>query len=137
MLDLTRCQPEVCCMRQPAVIAATTAATAWLCRMYQQRHFTAAMTTAQPAQQRFQQDSSHGRSCTGLTACKLSSAATVAVTMCWCTKLRTPAAYSATSQTCLVLQFLRKMAPPTDPYLHNDLHLREAPADWPGGWEAW
>lgn len=24
-------------------------------------------------------------------------------------------------------QFLRKLAPPTDPYLHNDLHLREAP----------
>eukprot|EP00983_Pelagomonas_calceolata_P058895 1145678-Pelagomonas_calceolata.AAC.4 len=22
-------------------------------------------------------------------------------------------------------------------YLHNDLHLREAPKDWPGGWEAW
>ena len=21
--------------------------------------------------------------------------------------------------------------------LHNDLHLREAPPDWPGGWEAW
>lgn len=36
-----------------------------------------------------------------------------------------------------IRQFLRKMAPPSDPYLHNDLHLREAPADWPGGWEAW
>jgi hypothetical protein len=30
---------------------------------------------------------------------------------------------------CL-LQYLRKLAPPTEPYLHNDLHLREAPADW-------
>uniref|UniRef100_A0A383WEC1 Secondary thiamine-phosphate synthase enzyme n=1 Tax=Tetradesmus obliquus TaxID=3088 RepID=A0A383WEC1_TETOB len=36
-----------------------------------------------------------------------------------------------------VRQFLRKLAPASDPYLHNDLHLREAPADWPGGWEAW
>lgn len=36
-----------------------------------------------------------------------------------------------------IRQFLRKLAPPSDPYLHNDLHLREAPADWPGGWEAW
>eukprot|EP00775_Hariotina_reticulata_P001345 gene1345-1687_t len=36
-----------------------------------------------------------------------------------------------------IRQFLRKLAPPGDPYLHNDLHLREAPADWPGGWEAW
>jgi hypothetical protein len=25
------------------------------------------------------------------------------------------------------------MAPPSDPYLHNDLHLREAPEGWPGG----
>ena len=33
--------------------------------------------------------------------------------------------------------FLRKIAPPDAPYLHNDLHLREAPPDWPGGWEAW
>ena len=32
--------------------------------------------------------------------------------------------------------FLRKLAPPDAPYLHNDLHLRGAP-DWPGGWEAW
>lgn len=36
-----------------------------------------------------------------------------------------------------IRQFLRKLAPASDPYLHNDLHLREAPADWPGGWEAW
>eukprot|EP00878_Enallax_costatus_P012807 GHUV01013374.1.p1 GENE.GHUV01013374.1~~GHUV01013374.1.p1 ORF type:complete len:137 (+),score=15.44 GHUV01013374.1:111-521(+) len=36
-----------------------------------------------------------------------------------------------------IRQFLHKLAPPNDPYLHNDLHLREAPADWPGGWEAW
>ena len=31
----------------------------------------------------------------------------------------------------------RRLAPPSDFYLHNDLHLRQAPADWPGGWEAW
>ncbi|KAI8475458.1 MAG: hypothetical protein J3K34DRAFT_404152 [Monoraphidium minutum] len=36
-----------------------------------------------------------------------------------------------------IRQFLRKVAPPSDPYLHNDLHLREAPEGWPGGWEAW
>jgi hypothetical protein len=24
-----------------------------------------------------------------------------------------------------------------DPYLHNDLHLREGPPGWPGGNEAW
>ena len=24
-----------------------------------------------------------------------------------------------------------------DPYLHNDLHLRDGPPDWPGGNEAW
>ena len=36
-----------------------------------------------------------------------------------------------------VRQFLRKLAPPEYPYLHNDLHLREAPDGWPGGWEAW
>ncbi len=24
-----------------------------------------------------------------------------------------------------------------DAYLHNDLHVREAPADWPGGHAAW
>ncbi len=34
-------------------------------------------------------------------------------------------------------QFLRKLAPPGEPYLHNDLHLREAPEGWPGGWAAW
>lgn len=34
-------------------------------------------------------------------------------------------------------QFLRKLAPPNEPYLHNDLQYREAPPDWPGGWEAW
>jgi hypothetical protein len=34
-----------------------------------------------------------------------------------------------------LLQWLRRMAPPSDPYLHNDLHLREAPEGWPGeGW---
>ncbi|KAF5831682.1 hypothetical protein DUNSADRAFT_12736 [Dunaliella salina] len=36
-----------------------------------------------------------------------------------------------------IRQFLRRLAPPGEPYLHNDLHLREAPKDWPGGWEAW
>eukprot|EP00879_Flechtneria_rotunda_P010641 GHRR01011121.1.p1 GENE.GHRR01011121.1~~GHRR01011121.1.p1 ORF type:complete len:204 (+),score=20.41 GHRR01011121.1:152-763(+) len=36
-----------------------------------------------------------------------------------------------------IRQFLRKLAPPSDPYLHNDLHLREAPEGWPGGWQAW
>ena len=36
-----------------------------------------------------------------------------------------------------VRQFLRTLAPPDAPYLHNDLHLREAPDGWPGGWEAW
>ncbi|GMH35934.1 hypothetical protein BSKO_03802 [Bryopsis sp. KO-2023] len=36
-----------------------------------------------------------------------------------------------------VRMFLRKLAPPGDAYLHNDLHLREAPENWPGGWEAW
>jgi hypothetical protein len=38
---------------------------------------------------------------------------------------------------CAAPQFLHKLAPPSEPYLHNDLHLREAPADWPGGWAAW
>ena len=33
--------------------------------------------------------------------------------------------------------FLRKLAPPDDFYLHNDLHVREAPLDWPGGPDAW
>ncbi|KAL4425121.1 hypothetical protein ABPG77_008226 [Micractinium sp. CCAP 211/92] len=36
-----------------------------------------------------------------------------------------------------IRQFLHKLAPPTAPYLHNDLHYREAPPNWPGGWEAW
>lgn len=36
-----------------------------------------------------------------------------------------------------IRQFLRKLAPPGAPYLHNDLHYREAPPNWPGGWEAW
>jgi thiamine phosphate synthase YjbQ (UPF0047 family) len=36
-----------------------------------------------------------------------------------------------------VRQWLRRMAPPSDPYLHNDLHLRKEPEGWPGGWEAW
>ncbi|GFH19099.1 uncharacterized protein HaLaN_15995, partial [Haematococcus lacustris] len=36
-----------------------------------------------------------------------------------------------------VRQFVRKLAPPQDPYLHNDLHLRAAPPDWPGGHAAW
>ncbi|EFN59644.1 hypothetical protein CHLNCDRAFT_18455 [Chlorella variabilis] len=35
-----------------------------------------------------------------------------------------------------IRQFLRKLAPPNEPYLHNDLQYREAPPDWPGGWEA-
>jgi len=33
--------------------------------------------------------------------------------------------------------FLKKLAPPNDFYLHNDLHVREAPKDWPGGDDAW
>ena len=32
--------------------------------------------------------------------------------------------------------FLRKLAPPDAFYLHNDLHVREAPPDWPGGDDA-
>lgn len=36
-----------------------------------------------------------------------------------------------------IRQFLHRLAPPTAPYLHNDLHYREAPPNWPGGWEAW
>lgn len=36
-----------------------------------------------------------------------------------------------------IRQFLHKLAPPQEPYLHNDLHYREAPPNWPGGWEAW
>ena len=29
-------------------------------------------------------------------------------------------------------QFLLKLCPPGYPYLHNDLHLRSGPPDWPG-----
>jgi thiamine phosphate synthase YjbQ (UPF0047 family) len=36
-----------------------------------------------------------------------------------------------------IRQWLRKLAPPGDPYLHNDLHLRSGPPDWPGGDDAW
>lgn len=36
-----------------------------------------------------------------------------------------------------VRQFLRRLAPASDPWLHNDLHLRFAPDGWPGGDEAW
>ncbi|GLI65319.1 hypothetical protein VaNZ11_008862 [Volvox africanus] len=36
-----------------------------------------------------------------------------------------------------VRQFLSRLAPAGDPYLHNDLHLRPAPGNWPGGWAAW
>ncbi|PNH00816.1 hypothetical protein TSOC_013339, partial [Tetrabaena socialis] len=36
-----------------------------------------------------------------------------------------------------VRQFLARLAPASDPYLHNDLHLRPAPDGWPGGWAAW
>jgi hypothetical protein len=39
--------------------------------------------------------------------------------------------------SCSSPQFLRKLAPPSDPYLHNDLHVREAPEYWPGGHAAW
>ena len=34
-------------------------------------------------------------------------------------------------------QFLLKLVPAAYPYLHNDLHLRKGPPDWPGGDEAW
>eukprot|EP00640_Fibrocapsa_japonica_P004121 CAMPEP_0113943648 /NCGR_PEP_ID=MMETSP1339-20121228/26949_1 /TAXON_ID=94617 /ORGANISM="Fibrocapsa japonica" /LENGTH=222 /DNA_ID=CAMNT_0000948585 /DNA_START=15 /DNA_END=683 /DNA_ORIENTATION=+ /assembly_acc=CAM_ASM_000762 len=34
-------------------------------------------------------------------------------------------------------QWLLKLAPPSYPYLHNDLHLRKGPEGWPGGDEAW
>lgn len=30
-------------------------------------------------------------------------------------------------------QFLLKLVPAAYPYLHNDLHLRSGPPDWPGG----
>ncbi|CAM9232366.1 unnamed protein product, partial [Chrysoparadoxa australica] len=33
--------------------------------------------------------------------------------------------------------WLLELAPPEKPYLHNDLHLRSGPKDWPGGDEAW
>ncbi|GAX85464.1 hypothetical protein CEUSTIGMA_g12880.t1 [Chlamydomonas eustigma] len=36
-----------------------------------------------------------------------------------------------------IKQWLLKLAPPGEPYLHNDLHLREAPKGWPGGHAAW
>jgi thiamine phosphate synthase YjbQ (UPF0047 family) len=36
-----------------------------------------------------------------------------------------------------IRQYLLKLAPPDYPYLHNDLHLRDGPPDWPGGNEAW
>ena len=34
-------------------------------------------------------------------------------------------------------QFLFKLVPSAYPYLHNDIHLRSGPEDWPGGDEAW
>ena len=34
-------------------------------------------------------------------------------------------------------QYLLRLAPPAFPYLHNDLHVRSGPPDWPGGDEAW
>lgn len=34
-------------------------------------------------------------------------------------------------------QFLLKLVPVAYPYLHNDLHLRNGPPNWPGGDEAW
>ena len=34
-------------------------------------------------------------------------------------------------------QFLLKLVPAAYPYLHNDLHLRSGPPNWPGGDEAW
>jgi len=36
-----------------------------------------------------------------------------------------------------IRQWLARMAPPNEPYLHNDLSLRRGPAGWPGGDEAW
>jgi thiamine phosphate synthase YjbQ (UPF0047 family) len=36
-----------------------------------------------------------------------------------------------------IRMWLRRLAPASDSYLHNDLHMREAPQNWPGGWEAW
>jgi len=34
-------------------------------------------------------------------------------------------------------QYFLKLVPPDYPYLHNDLHLRSGPPNWPGGDEAW
>lgn len=34
-------------------------------------------------------------------------------------------------------QFLIKLAPPSYPYLHNDLDFRTGPPNWPGGDAAW
>eukprot|EP01038_Epipyxis_sp_PR26KG_P006563 gene6563-9020_t len=34
-------------------------------------------------------------------------------------------------------QFLLKLAPPSYPYLHNDLDFRYGPSNWPGGDKAW
>ena len=36
-----------------------------------------------------------------------------------------------------IRQYMLKLAPPGDPYLHNDIHLRDGPPDWPGGNDAW
>lgn len=36
-----------------------------------------------------------------------------------------------------VRQFLPKLVSPHEPYLHNMMHLREAPEGWPGGADAW
>lgn len=36
-----------------------------------------------------------------------------------------------------IRQFFLKLAPSSDPYLHNDLDYRIGPEDWPGGDEAW
>jgi thiamine phosphate synthase YjbQ (UPF0047 family) len=33
--------------------------------------------------------------------------------------------------------FLRRLVPASDPWLHNDLHLRHAPPGWSGGDESW
>ena len=36
-----------------------------------------------------------------------------------------------------IRQYFLTLAPPTKPYLHNDLDYRVGPDDWPGGDEAW
>lgn len=36
-----------------------------------------------------------------------------------------------------IRQYFLTLAPPTMPYLHNDLDYRVGPDDWPGGDEAW